>query len=176
MEMTDALRSYVQSKLDKLNKYLENIIEVHVTLQVEKYRHIAEVNIRANGFIMNGEEETGDMYSSIDKVMDKIERQLVKHKGRVVGRKQRSAPRAPMPIPPDAAGEELLWEPSPEAEEPRRIIRTERSPAKPMSVEEAILQIDLMKQDFLVFRNSQDEQVNVLYRRRDGNLGLIQPV
>jgi putative sigma-54 modulation protein len=172
MEMTDALRNYVETKLEKLDKYLENIIEVHVTLEVQKYRHIAEVMIRANGFIINGEDETGDMYSSIDNVIDKIERQLVKHKGRVVGRKQRSYHRERSSEILEA--EELLWEPE-EGEAERRVIHTERFVAKPMSVEEAVMQMDLLKRDFMVFRNAQNEQVNVLYKRRDGNFGLIQP-
>ncbi len=165
MEMTDALKEYVQKKIHKLDKYLENILEIRVTLSVEKYRHIAEISVHGQGLVLNAEEWTGDMYSSIDKVMDTLERQIRKHKGRIVSKKQKQNSRANNTAPmPETVKPELP-----------KVIRSEKFAAKPMSLEEAVMQMNMGNEAFLAFRNSANEEVNVLYRRKDGNFGLIEP-
>jgi putative sigma-54 modulation protein len=181
MEMTEALRDYAEQKVKRITKYLDNIIEAQVILSVEKYRHIAEVTIKANGININGEEQTADMYSSIDKVMDKIERQLRKHKGRAGSRKQRTDKKQQVP--------EEFFAPEIYAQNPiessdivdassaafaDKIIKTEGFALKPMSIEEAAMQVSLSDDNFLLFRNSGNEQVNLIYRRKDGNFGLIE--
>ncbi|MBN2055356.1 ribosome-associated translation inhibitor RaiA [bacterium] len=180
MQMTDALREYAEQKVRRITKYLDSIIDAKVILSVEKYRHIAEVTIRANGIKINGEEQTEDMYSSIDKVMDKIERQLRKHKGRVGSRQRGERKRT--------AGEEfeapdlfmedggMPDETAPPADEVAiRIFKEEDFSLKPMSSEEAAMQMDLSGDHFLLFRNSSNESINLIFRRTDGNFGLIEP-
>lgn len=168
MEPTGSLRSYAEEKLSKINKYLDAPMEAHVVLGVEKFRHTADVTLRVNGTMIKGEEETEDMYSAIDQVMDKIEKQVKKHLSKIRERKAENI-----------KGEENLEnEATIEAsgaglEEP--VIVVERLNAKPMDPEEAAMQLVMSAQDFLVFRNSRSSELNVIYKRRDGNLGLIEP-
>lgn len=173
LEVTNALREYVTTKIEKLEKYL-SIVEVHVILSVEKYRHLAEVTIQAKRTTLHGQEETGDMYQAIDVVIDKIEKQIKKRKEKIVSRKAKKLPKS--------LGESVdnLSEPAePSLKEksttPPRIIREENFAVKPMSLNEATLQMGLSPDNFLVFFNHETNQINVLYRRDDGNYGLIEP-
>ena len=163
--VTPALRQYVEKKLSKLERYFENIDEAIATLSVEKERHIVEVTVPLNGgMLLRGEEETNDMYASVDLVMEKLERQIEKHKTKIA-RKMKDGKLLDL-----AAGQEKA------AEEEPRLVRTKRFAMKPMPVEEAILQMNLLGHDFFVFSNAETEEVNVVYRRRDGNYGLIEPI
>ncbi len=162
-EITNALREWVEKKVGKVEKYLDYIDEAQVMLSVTRGRHRAEVTIPLNGYVLRGEEETEDMYASIDKVMDKMERQLEKYKAR---------------IDPRSTGETLRdMFPAKASAEPDipQVVRTKRFAMKPMPVEEAIMQMELIGHNFFVFRNSDTEEVNVVYSRRDGNYGLIEP-
>lgn len=162
MEPVESLRVYAREKLSKLKKYLDIPIEAHVVLEVEKFRHIADVTVNVDGSTIKGVEETDDMYSAIDQVMDKIEIQVKKHRSKIRERRQ-EAPKA-----------EASEEPAVQAgEEPGIVV--EKLVTKPMDPEEAAMQLNLSQQDFLVFRNSRSKEMNVLYKRRDGNLGLIEP-
>jgi putative sigma-54 modulation protein len=162
MEPVESLRVYAQEKLSKLKKYLDTPIEAHVVLEVEKFRHIADVTVNVDGSTIKGVEETEDMYSAIDQVMDKIEIQVKRHRSKIRERRQ-EAPKA-----------EVSEEPAVQAgEEPGIVV--EKLVTKPMDPEEAAMQLNLSQQDFLVFRNSRSKEMNVLYKRRDGNLGLIEP-
>lgn len=162
IDPSDPLKSYVQEKLDRLDKLLDNPAEANVVLRVEKFRHIAEVNINGDRLNIIGKEETEDMYSAIDMVLDKLEKQIKKNKEK--NRDHRNRQRGG-----DVLGD-LLME-----EEPPGRISVKLIDYKPMDVEEAVLQLGLVDDNFLVFTNSKTEKVNVVYRRSKGNFGLIQP-
>ncbi len=158
-----ALRQYAEEKIARIKKYLEEPIEAHVVLKVEKFRHIAEVSIDANGMRINATEETEDMYSSIDKLADNTEGQAKKSKDKV---KRRKSSGREMPVAEvELAGEK-------EDEEPR-VIMTEQVHAKPMDIDEAVMQLSLSSGEFMVFTNRRTNRINVLYRRKDGQFGLI---
>jgi len=167
MEPSAALRDYATEKVIKVKKYLEDPIECHVVLSVEKHRHAAEVTIVADGFKINGQETTGDMYSAIDIAVDKIEKQIKKHRDRL--REQRPGRPATTEVAPEGGAEEA------EAETPARIIRAEGYQMKPLHPEEAVLALEASGDDFIVFTNAESEKFSVLYRRKDGTYGLIEP-
>jgi putative sigma-54 modulation protein len=164
MEPTESLRAYAEEKLSKIKKYLDSPMEAHVVLEVEKFRHMADVTVNVNGTRIKAYEETEDLYSAIDMVMDKIENQVKKHRSRLRERRTENL-----------KGEEALaGEAAAEgAEEPT--ISVEKLVAKPLDPEEAAMQLSASKQDFLVFRNSRSREINVIYKRKDGNIGLIEP-
>ena len=166
LDSSDTLRSYVQEKLDRFDRLLDNPAEANVVLSVEKFRHMAEINIVGDRLTINGKEETIDMYSAIDMVLDKLEKQIKKSKEKI--RERRSGAKARNK---SMLAEELNL---PE-EELERQIKIKNIEYKPMHVEEAALQMDLLDDNFLVFTNARSDQVNVLYRRKDGHYGLIQP-
>jgi putative sigma-54 modulation protein len=168
IEVTDALRDYVTKRLGKLEKYFE-LDEAQVTLFVERENHVVEVTIPINGMILRGEEETNDMYSSIDLVVDKLEKQLEKYKTKLLDRRPKNQQVPGKAMPAD------LTSPAAEAEEGPRIVRTKRFTVKPMAVDEAVMQMNLLGHSFFVFTNAETEDVNVVYRRKDGNYGLIDP-
>lgn len=168
MEPSEALKQYVQERTSRLTKYIDRPLDTQVTLSIQKFRQTADVVINANGIRIAGQEAHEDMYAAIDLVMDKIERQVKKFKDRI--RKHKPA-----------AGKELRWRRDiyePESFEDERepvVVRTESYYVKPMSVDEAAMQMELSHQDFLVFNNASSQTINVLYRRKDGNYGLIVP-
>jgi putative sigma-54 modulation protein len=167
LEVTEALRSYAEKKVAKLEKYIDSHREAsaEVMLRTERGIHIAEVTLSVAGLILRGEGKTSDMYTSIDSCVDRIERQFGKYKTRIQRRLQ--GPKiTELPVP-EVADEQLIGEP--------RIVRTKRFPIKPMDVEEAIMQMELLGHDFFVFINSASEETNVVYKRRDGNYGVIEP-
>ncbi len=169
METSEALKSYVEEKLERVQKYIDEPITAQVFLTVEKIRHIAEITINAKGVTIKASEETNDMYAAIDAVLDKIERQLRRYKEKIKEHK-----------PSSVVEERKIKKSIVEAEslgqktEPV-IIKTKTFSIKPMSVEEAVMQMDLLHKDFLVFTDSATEDINVIYRRKDGNYGLIEP-
>jgi len=167
-EPTESLKTYAEEKVSKIKKYLDFPIEAHIVLTVEKFRHMADVTLSLNGTMIKGVEETGDMYSAIDQVMDKIEKQVKKYRSKTRNRKTESIKGEDSPIIEEA--EEVA---SLSLEEPS--IEIEKMNAKPMDPEEAAMQLTMSQQDFLVFRNSRSGEINVIYKRRDGNLGLIEP-
>lgn len=169
MESSGSIGDYAKKKMEKLEKYLIEPIEIHFVLSVEKIRHIAEVTINANGVTIKGEESTGDMYSAIDLVIDKIGRQVKKHKEKLKSHK--GNPNLLL----STVGAELLPAEEKDDSIPPRVVKTENLHIKPMSVDEAVMQMDLLDNSFLVFTNSKSESLNVLYRRKDGDYGLIVP-
>jgi putative sigma-54 modulation protein len=166
IEPSDSLKSYISDKLDRFDKYLYNPAEANVVLSVEKFRHIADVNIVGDGLTIKGKEETEDMYSAIDSVLDKLEAQIKKSKQKIRDRRGGSRARQ------KGAMAEAAAEP---VEVPGEIL-VKSIDYKPMDVEEAVLQMDLVNENFLVFTNARTDKVNVLYRRKAGNYGLIQPL
>lgn len=161
IEITEALGSYVTKRLRKLDKYLLNFGDAQVTMSVEKGFHRVEVTIPINSMILRGEEVTEDMYASVDLVVEKLEKQIERYKGKLTRRGRPTTEERP----PEGQDEE----------ERPVIVRTKRFAIKPMTVEEAILQMNLLGHNFFVFANAETEQINVVYRRRDGNYGLIEP-
>ncbi len=170
MESSEAVRSYVEEKLAKVKKYIEEPIDAQVVLSVQKkINHKAEVTMVAKGLTMKSAEEKDDMYAAIDLMVDKIERQLKRYKEKLKRHKgstggQRKMEKAVIAAPSVDEGHE-----NPE------IIRSHSFFVKPMSVEEAVMQMDLLDKDFLVFTDDRSEEMNVVYRRKDGNYGLIVP-
>ncbi len=168
MESSETLKEYAVEKIDKIKKYLAEPIEVHYVLAVEKFRHIADVTINANGITIKGEESTQDMYSAIDLVNSKIERQVKKYKERLKDHKpDPSHSMLGLKVQVLSIGDDVSAS---------HVVKTENYFIKPMSLDEAVMQMDLLNNDFLVFTNSQSENLNVLYKRKDGNYGLIEPV
>jgi putative sigma-54 modulation protein len=166
LDSSDHLKSYVADKLDRLDKYLDNPAEASVVLTVEKFRHTAEINIAGDRLSINGKEETNDMYSAIDMALDKLEKQIKKSKQKI--RERRTSSKNRNRSMPEEDG--IL--PEDDGERQIKIMNIEY---KPMDVDEAVLQMDLIEDNFLVFTNAKSDQINVLYRRRDGHYGLIQP-
>lgn len=173
MEMTDALKSYVQERLAKVKAHFDRVIDVDVVLSVEKHRQIVEMTLHVNGVHIHGKEALTDMYSAIDAVVEKLDKQILRYKNRVNRHQPLSAKEAGVLQPRD---EPELEEPSEDAgtNGSRQIVR-ERLAMKPMSVEEASLQLGLSNDAFLVFSNAATQQINVIYARDDGSLGLIEP-
>jgi len=171
MEPIESLKTYAEEKVSKLKKYLDFPLEAHIVLTVEKFRHMADVTLGVNGTMIKGVEETEDMYSAIDQVMDKIEKQVKRHLSKIKKKRSDGANAKGEEILETAAGEEAAASTLEEA-----AIVTEKMDEKPMDPEEAAMQLDLSEMEFLVFRNSVSREINVIYRRKDGNLGLIEPV
>jgi putative sigma-54 modulation protein len=166
LDSSENLKSYVGDKLDRFDKYLYNPAEAKVVLSVEKFRHMAEINIIGDRLSIHGKEVTDDMYSTIDMVLDKLEKQIKKNKQK--NRKHRSGSKS--------RTKDLLAEDSLHLEdEATGHIIVRNIDYKPMDVEEAVMQMDLVADNFLVFTNARTDQVNVLYRRKNDDYGLIQP-
>lgn len=172
LEPSDHLKTYVIEKLDRFDRFLDSPVEASVVLLVEKFRHIAEINLVGDGMRINGKEETEDMYSAIDMVLDKIEKQIKKSKQKTREKRTKGKQAKPMEVIAETRRNEESAE---VAEEYSKRVMVKNIEYKPMDVDEAIMQMDLGNENFLVFTNSRTDQINVLYHRKDGNYGLIQP-
>jgi putative sigma-54 modulation protein len=164
------LRKYAEDKLSRVKKYLDEPIEAHLVLKVEKFRHIAEVSIEANGLRINGAEQTDDLYSALDMLADTVEGLAKKGKEKTRRRKPTNTAKD-FAVSPDSS----LYE-SADEEKEQRVIRTEQIYAKPMDLEEAVMQLNLSNGEFMVFTNRHSNRINVLYRRKDGHYGLIETI
>lgn len=164
IDSSDHLKSYVMDKLDRFDRLLDNPAEASVVLKVEKFRHIAEISVSGDRMKINGKEETEDMYSAIDMVLDKLEKQIKKGKEKVRERRSKTRAKIKMAGLTPPAEDDLTQQ-----------VKVTHIEYKPMDVDEAVLQMDLTTENFLVFTNARTDQINVLYRRNDGDLGLIQP-
>jgi len=163
---SDHLKTFLENKLSRLDKLLDNPAEASAVLTVEKFRHIAEITISGDKLNINGKEETSDMYAAIDMVLDKIESQIKKSKEKTRTRRGDSRMKEMNTFIEETANDD---------EETVREIHVKDIEFKPMDVEEATLQLELINNSFLVFTNARTNRVNVLYRRNDGHFGLIQP-
>ncbi len=165
IQLTDALKEMAAKKLGRLEKFFHDDIEAKVVVSVEKKKQKVEVTIPFGGRIIRVEEASEDMYNSFDDAVESLEKQIRKHKTRLENRKY--------------TNESIKFENIPALEEDDedefKVVKTKRFAVKPMSVEEAVLQMDLLKHDFFVFLNADTEEVNVVYKRKDGNFGLIEP-
>ncbi|MBF0339028.1 MAG: ribosome-associated translation inhibitor RaiA [Nitrospirae bacterium] len=164
IEVTTAIRDYAHSKIKKFERILTSDSEASVTLSVEKLSHKAEVLIRSNGMLIQAESITAEMYSSIDDVIEKLDRQIKKHKEKLESKRKGTTKDANLSELTKPVGE------------PGNIIKRKSFDMKPMPPEEAAMQMDLIDKDFYVFTNQQTGDINVIYRRKDGDYGLIEPV
>lgn len=166
IEVTPGLKDTITHKLGKLERYFTPDTEIIVTLSVEKERQKIEVTIPVKGNIIRSEQVSSDMYVSIDLVEEVIERQLRKYKTKLIARHQDGG---------NFRQEFFDEADTPESDEEIRIVRTKRFGIKPMYPEDACIQMDLLGHDFFVFCNAETDEVNVVYRRKDGTFGLIEP-
>ncbi|MBS3809891.1 MAG: ribosome-associated translation inhibitor RaiA [Desulfobacterales bacterium] len=166
LDPSDHLKSYVSTKLDRFDKLLDNPAEAQVVLSVEKIRHIAEIRLKGDRLNIVCRENSSDMYSSIDLALDKLEKQLKKQKAKIKNHRQGGRGE-------DRTEKEAAQPAKPENPSPQVIVQNLEY--KPMDIEEATMQMELISDNFLVFRNARTNKINVLYRRNDGDLGLIQP-
>ncbi|MBQ3600876.1 MAG: ribosome-associated translation inhibitor RaiA [Lachnospiraceae bacterium] len=164
IDVTEGLKEAVYEKIGKLERYFTEDTEIHVTFNVEKERQKIEVTIPMKGSIIRAEQESTDMYVSIDLVEEIIERQLRKYKNKIVEKKQHA-----IGLNQAFIEEEVL------EEEEIEIIRSKRFAVKPMDPEEACVQMELLGHDFYVFRNAETDEVNVVYKRKKNSYGLIEP-
>jgi putative sigma-54 modulation protein len=160
-------KDYVTERLNRIQKYIDKPVEAHVVLSVEKFRNVAEINIMAKGINLVGKEEAKDMQLAIDNVIDKIERQIKKHKEKSRDHKSNAS---------RTEGQGVLGAGSASfEEEPRlRVVETRKIVLKPMSLEEAILEMEGSKNRFVIYRDSDSENISVVYRRDDGNFALLE--
>jgi putative sigma-54 modulation protein len=167
-EVTPALRSLAEKKLAKLAKVLPGITNVHVILAVDKHRETAEITVHSAHLDLTAAEESDDLGTSLATVMDKLTRQAQKRVGRLRERKRRSRTAAVWTgvLAPAAGGDGAVG---------TRVVRSRRFVAKPMTVDEAVVEVEATDDGLLVFRDADTERLNVLYRRKDGHLGLIEP-
>lgn len=166
IDVTPGLKSCIEQKLGKLERYFTPETEIIVTLSVEKERQKIEVTIPVKGHIIRSEQSSNDMYVSIDLVEEVIERQLRKYKNKLVARNQEGS---------NFKQEFFESEDTSSEDDEIKIIRTKRFGIKPMFPEDACIQMDLLGHDFYVFFNAETEEVNVVYKRKNGTFGLIEP-
>lgn len=168
VQTTDREREYAEKKLQRLSRYFNTARDAHVMHSVQRNWQIVEVQLDLNGTLLRAEERTPDFYASVDAVTDKLEQQVRRLKERIKHRKGR----ADAPTVASLLAE--LPEETTEAEPPPVVVRRKRIAIKPMTAEEAALQMDLLNHDFFAFVDAETEQASVLYRRKDGNYGLLE--
>ena len=164
IEVTEGLRTAVQDKLNKLEKYFTDETEIQVTFSVEKDRQKIEVTIPVKGSVIRAEQVSDDMYVSIDLVEEVIERQVNRYKKKLVDQQQNAAFFQKEFLEDDEADDEEIC-----------IIRSKKFAVKPMDAEEACIQMELLGHNFFVFRNAETDEVNVVYKRKGNTYGLIEP-
>ncbi|MBI1824328.1 MAG: ribosome-associated translation inhibitor RaiA [Nitrospirae bacterium] len=162
LEITPTLKEYIEAKLHKIEKYSFNIIEAQVILEVEKYRHHAEITVVLDGMVLQAADVTEEMYSTIDKVVDKLGKQLKKHKEKLTDHRIKQ-------------GVRLLGEETPDVAPKLPEIGKEKSfHLKPISQKEAVLQMKALQKDFFVYLDHKNKNISLLYKRKAGDLGLIR--
>ncbi|HHY99940.1 MAG TPA: ribosome-associated translation inhibitor RaiA [Tissierellia bacterium] len=165
LQLTDSLREAAIKKIRRLDKFFQQDVEAKVVLSIEKKIHKVEVTIPFNGRIVRVEESSDDMYNALDEAVESLEQQIRKYKTKLQNKKHSY----------ESIKFENIEPLEDEDEEEYKVVKTKRFAIKPMSIEEAILQMDLLKHNFFVFLNADTEEVNVVYRRKDANYGLIEP-
>lgn len=161
IEVTEALRQYIEKRLSKFNKFVGDLSEAVVTISTEKFTHKIDVLFKVNGHLIQAEGKTEDLYSAVDQVVEKLEKQILKYKEKIQNKNKKELNKY-------AASPE-------EVEAAKRIVKFKKFDLRPMSPDEAVDQMELLDKDFFIFLNSFTGDVNVVYRRKDGNYGLIEP-
>lgn len=174
LDVTPALRTYAETKVGRLARYFDQVQDAHVVLSAERRgdlgkAQVVEVTVHGDGVVLRGEDASPDMYASIDLVVAKLKKQIEKYRSKLILKRRIDAARRKAQLISSA---EAALRASPR--EPR-IVRTKRFAMKPMTSEDATLQMELLGHDFFVFRNASTMEVNVVYRRKDGQYGVIEP-
>ena len=164
IKVTDSIKNYLEEKLSKLDKYIENSSEVRATVvvRVSNHNQIVEITIPLKSFILRSEESQDDIYAAIDKTIDKLERQIRKNKTRIMSKQAKTYDFSLNAI------EEI------EDEEPSKIIKRKKIEVKPMDEEEAIIQMELLNHQFYMYKDSETNKPSVVYKRKDGGYGVIE--
>ena len=178
LDVTPALREYAEEKVGKISRYFDQVQEAQVVLSVERRdgmgkAQVVEVTVWGDGLVLRGEEASQDMYASIDLVFDKLRKQIEKYRSKLIERRRISESRRKDRLAEAIRAEQRRPDIDPEAE--TAIVRTKRFAMKPMTADDAVMQLELLGHDFFVFRNSETMEVNVVYCRDDGKYGLIEP-
>ena len=165
LKVTDAMKEYIEEKLDKLNKYLENSenVRASVIVKVKNHEQRVEITIPLKAFILRSEESKDDFYAAVDKTIDKLERQIRKNKTRIMSKQVKTNKDFSM----SAFADE-------EESDDKKILKRKKVEVKPMNEEEAILQMELLGHQFYMYKDSDTDQVAVVYKRTDGNYGVIE--
>jgi putative sigma-54 modulation protein len=179
LDPIDSLKNYAREKVERVNKYLDKATEAHVVLSLERHLHHADISIHSGTFLLRGKERSEDMYASIDLAMDKIERQLKRYKEKLKHHHGRERVHHRQGLVEQMKVRHQVFESQGAGELPneaaeQKVVKTNEFLAHPMGVEEAIMQMDLMNNDFYVFTNSTTMEMNVVYHRKDGTIGLIE--
>lgn len=172
IDVSDKLKSYIESRVQKIGRYIDGITDIHVTLSAEKHRHIAELNVHSSGkLFLSARESSDDMKLAVSQAVEKLEGQAKKQQEKRIDKKRRRSAK------PDGEGTFNVIAPEPDGATPGepRVVESRRFVIKPLTVEEAVLAIEDDRAEFLVFKNAASSRTNVLYRRPDGNFGLIDP-
>ena len=173
LDPTEALKTHVRERVEHVQRYIDRPTEAHAVLHVENLHHHAEITVKAGRFLLRGCAKTPDMYASIDAAADKIEKQLKKHKEKIHTQHKTNGHAAKAGAPVEVRHDVLDVIEHPEKSS-HRVVKSTRFEARPMTVDEAILQLDLLDASFYVFQNDKDLAINVVFRRDDGNFGLIE--
>ncbi len=177
LDSSDFIKAYAKDKVERVNKYLDRASDAHVVCTLERHQHVCDITINAGQFSLRGREKSEDMYASVDLAMDKIERQLKRYKEKLKSHKG-GAHHHLRELEQIRVRHDVVSVTAPEepqvAEPEHRVIRTNEFVAQPMTVDDAVMQMDLLNNDFLVFTNATSREVNVVYRRKDGHYGLIE--
>jgi len=171
LDVTDSIENYIRKKMEKLNKYFDQIMDATATVSAEKNRQIFEVTLQAKKAIIRAEEESDSIYTSIDRVVEKLERQIIKYKEKLYSKSFGEQSKAKE----NNIINNMETEAPSQDSEDVRIVKMKKFVIKPMSPEEASLQMELLGHSFYVFNNEATDQINVIYKRKDGNYGLIEP-
>jgi putative sigma-54 modulation protein len=171
----DSLKNYAREKVERVNKYLDRATEATVVLSLERHLHHADIRIQSGTYLLRGREKSEDMYASIDLAMDKIERQLKRYKEKLKSHhgKERVHHRHEL-VEQMQVRHQVMEGSTTLTDQPSKVVKTNEFLAQPMSIDEALMQMDLMNNDFLVFTNSTTMEMNVVYNRKDGTVGLIE--
>jgi putative sigma-54 modulation protein len=174
MDVTPALRTYAETKVGKLTRYFDHVQDAQVVLSVERHKdlgkaQVVEVTLRGDGIVLRGEDASSDMYASIDLVVGKLKKQIEKYRSKFILKRRIDASRRKASLISAAEAAQRATPPE------LRIVRTKRFAMKPMTSEDAVLQMELLGHDFFVFRNASTMEVNVVYRRKGGQYGVIEP-
>jgi putative sigma-54 modulation protein len=171
VDVTDSVENYIRKKMAKLDKYFDQIMDATATVSAEKNRQIFEVTLQAKKAIIRAEEESDSIYTSIDRVVEKLERQIIKYKEKLYSKSFGEQNK----VKENNKMKNMETEAANQDSEDVKIVKMKKFVIKPMSPEEASLQMELLGHSFYVFNNEATDQINVLYKRKDGNYGLIEP-
>jgi len=175
VEVTPALRKFAEEKLKKVEKLLDGPAEAHVVLAVEKHRHLAEIQVKSRHALLAGAHETEDLYASIGDVVLKLERQALKHKEKLTSHKKRDARRGASAAITDGEPVRPAVKARARAKAAPRVLRSERYRLKPLTAEDAAMELEASRSELIVYRDAITYRVNVVYRLKDGSFGLVDP-